>query len=142
MLRQGPITQSSPNLIAQGLARPSKPIFRSSRFIRILVAVFIASYPFFIPPYFIPQYGRLKSPRACTIIGPELIEAAQSVGLTAAQGALYNTLFNVSSAIGRIGFGVIADNMTGVSSPATPPSSSTGPRVVQSHCRLAPHQAH
>ena len=39
---------------------------------------------------------------------------AQSVGLSAAQGALYNTLFNVASAIGRIGFGVVADNMTGV----------------------------
>lgn len=63
LLRQGPITQSSPSLNSRGLsARPSKPIFKSSRFIRILVAVFIASYPFFIPPYFIPQYGTSVSP--------------------------------------------------------------------------------
>jgi hypothetical protein len=38
-------------------------VFRSSRFLRVLVACFIASYPFFIPPYYIPQYGEFG--RAC-----------------------------------------------------------------------------
>ncbi|KAH8085933.1 major facilitator superfamily domain-containing protein [Filobasidium floriforme] len=74
--------------------RVERSIFRSSRYIRVLFASFVASYPFFIPPFFISQYAR-------------------SIGQTAAQGALYSALFNIASGIGRIAFGVVADFMTG-----------------------------
>jgi hypothetical protein len=45
----------------------------------------------------------------------QLTHLAQSVGLSAAQGALYSALFNLASAVGRVGFGLLADTITGVS---------------------------
>lgn len=41
--------------------------------------------------------------------------SAQSVGLSASQGALYSALFNITSGIGRIAFGFLADAFLGVS---------------------------
>lgn len=43
-----------------------------------------------------------------------LLILAQSVGLSASQGALYSALFNITSGIGRIAFGFLADAFLGV----------------------------
>ena len=40
---------------------------------------------------------------------------AVSIGMTASQGALFSALYNISSGIGRIGFGYLADMFVGVS---------------------------
>lgn len=40
--------------------------------------------------------------------------AAQSIGLSASQGALYSALFNVASAFGRLAFGYLGDVALGV----------------------------
>ena len=42
-----------------------------------------------------------------------LTRLAQSIGLSASQGALYSALFNVLSGVGRIVFGVLADALLG-----------------------------
>jgi hypothetical protein len=42
------------------------------------------------------------------------LRAAQSVGLSASQGALYSALFNVASAFGRLAFGYLGDVALGV----------------------------
>jgi hypothetical protein len=44
----------------------------------------------------------------------QLMISAQSVGLSASQGALYSALFNITSGIGRIAFGFLADAFLGV----------------------------
>jgi hypothetical protein len=64
----------APKPVTSSLTR-EKGMFKSSRYIRLLVSCFVASYPFFIPPYvsvfadailiveltdilkYIPQYG-------------------------------------------------------------------------------------
>jgi hypothetical protein len=115
-----------------------RSMFQSSRFIRILIACFVASYPFFIPPFvshrtplceedvmtdmrlYYSIYlstvrivtDHLAKRDTYTVL---LAHAAQSVGFSASRGALYGALFNVSSGAGRIGFGMLADFATGVS---------------------------
>lgn len=45
------VSLDRPASTANSTARPEKGLIRSSRFIRVLVSCFIASYPFLIPPY-------------------------------------------------------------------------------------------
>ncbi|KAJ9127745.1 hypothetical protein QFC24_000028 [Naganishia onofrii] len=79
-----------------GAAEKEQSIYRSSMFIRLVIACFVVSYPFFIPAFFIPQY---------TI----------SLGYSSSTGALFGAIYNVASGIGRLGFGIIADFVVGSS---------------------------
>ncbi|GHJ89148.1 hypothetical protein NliqN6_5550 [Naganishia liquefaciens] len=79
----------------QGIPATKEPsIYKSANFVRLLIACFIVSYPFFIPAFFIPQY---------TI----------SLGYSSSTGALFGAIYNVASGVGRIGFGVFADVLVG-----------------------------
>lgn len=54
----------------------------------------IATFPLFVPPFFLPLY-------------------AQSAGMPGSAGALLVALFNLSSAFSRIATGVLSDRVTG-----------------------------
>jgi hypothetical protein len=53
--------------------------------------------------------------------------SAQSVGLSPSQGALYSALFNITSGIGRIAFGFLADALLGVRPSSSVASEYCGP---------------
>jgi MFS family permease len=65
-------------------------LFKDLTFILIFVAGAIATFPLFVPPFFLPLYAR-------------------SVGLSSAAGAGLVAGFNFASALGRVGFGMMAD---------------------------------
>jgi MFS family permease len=64
--------------------------FRDMKFALLFITGLIATFPLFVPPFFIPLY-------------------AGSVGLSASTGAALLASFNFASAFGRIGFGFICD---------------------------------
>jgi MFS family permease len=65
-------------------------LFKDPVFVILLLAGGIVTFPLLVPPFFLPLY-------------------AQSIGLTSSTGAGLVAGFNFASAIGRIGFGVLAD---------------------------------
>ncbi|GAA5973947.1 hypothetical protein JCM11641_001235 [Rhodosporidiobolus odoratus] len=69
-------------------------LFRDLRFILLLVGTSVAVFPLFVPPFFLPLYG-------------------SSLGLSASTSSLILAGFNLSSAAGRIAFGLGADSLFG-----------------------------
>ena len=67
-------------------------LFREVKFTLLFITGVIATFPLFVPPFFIPLY-------------------AGSVGLSASTGAALLAGFNLASAFGRIGFGLICDTI-------------------------------
>ncbi|KAF2094073.1 MFS general substrate transporter [Rhizodiscina lignyota] len=65
-------------------------LFRSLRFDLLFFAGVVATFPLFVPPFFLPLF-------------------AQSIGLSASVGAALVAAFNFSSALGRIGLGLCCD---------------------------------
>jgi hypothetical protein len=39
---------------------PEKSIFKSSMYLRVVLTCVIVSWPFFIPPFYLPQYGETR----------------------------------------------------------------------------------
>lgn len=69
-------------------------LFRDTRFNLLLLATGLATFPLFVPPFFLPTY-------------------ATSAGLSQSTGAWLVAAYNLASAVGRIGFGVLADSRIG-----------------------------
>ncbi|BGP11440.1 hypothetical protein JCM10049v2_007347 [Rhodotorula toruloides] len=69
-------------------------MFRDPRFCLILAGTAIAVFPLFVPPFFLPLYGT-------------------SIGLSATTASYILAGFNLSSALGRICFGLGADRLLG-----------------------------
>ncbi|KAI9755467.1 MAG: hypothetical protein M4579_004258 [Chaenotheca gracillima] len=67
-------------------------LFRDFRFIVLFLAGAIATFPLFVPPFFLPLYSN-------------------SLGLASSTGAGLVAGFNFSSAVGRLGFGLLSDVM-------------------------------
>lgn len=67
-------------------------LFKDPTFILIFVAGGIATFPLFVPPFFLPLYSR-------------------SIGLSSSAGAGLVATFNFASALGRVGFGLLADRI-------------------------------
>lgn len=67
-------------------------LFRDPSFVLIFLAGAIATFPLFVPPFFLPLYTR-------------------SIGLSSSAGAGLVAAFNFSSALGRVGFGLLADRI-------------------------------
>jgi MFS family permease len=67
-------------------------LFRDLKFTLLFLTGAVATFPLFVPPFFIPLYSN-------------------SVGLTSSTGAALVAGFNLSSAFGRIGFGLICDSI-------------------------------
>jgi nitrate/nitrite transporter NarK len=65
-------------------------LFRDVKFDLLFAAGAIATFPLFVPPFFLPLYGH-------------------SIGLSPSAGAALVSGFNLSSAFGRIGFGLVCD---------------------------------
>jgi len=65
-------------------------LFRSFQFAVLFVAGAVATFPLFVPPFFLPLYSA-------------------SLGLSASAGAGLVAGFNFSSAVGRLGFGFLSD---------------------------------
>jgi MFS family permease len=65
-------------------------LFRDLKFTLLFLAGAIATFPLFVPPFFLPLYSN-------------------SIGLSASTGAGLVAGFNLASAFGRIGFGLICD---------------------------------
>ncbi|KAI9357558.1 major facilitator superfamily transporter [Zopfochytrium polystomum] len=68
--------------------------FGDRRFTLLLVGSSVALFPLFVPPFFLPLY-------------------ATSVGLSPAVASVILAGFNLSSAVGRLGFGLFADSLLG-----------------------------
>ncbi|KAH7126682.1 major facilitator superfamily domain-containing protein [Dendryphion nanum] len=99
-------------------------LFKSFTFLIVFLAGALGTFPLFVPPFFLPQYSK-------------------SIGLSSSTGAGLVAGFNFSSAIGRIGCGILCDKLgalnvlflslvlTGLSMLALWPVSSTlAPMVV------------
>ncbi|GAA5851936.1 hypothetical protein JCM8547_000104 [Rhodosporidiobolus lusitaniae] len=69
-------------------------LFKDPRFSLILTGTSIALFPLFVPPFFLPLYGT-------------------SIGLSKTSSSFILAGFNLSSAIGRIAFGLFADSFLG-----------------------------
>ena len=67
-------------------------LFKDPTFVLIFLAGGIATFPLFVPPFFIPLYSR-------------------SIGLSSSTGAALVAAFNLSSAFGRVASGVLADKI-------------------------------
>src|SRR5277367_5286353 len=67
-------------------------LFRSFQFTTLFLAGAIATFPLFVPPFFLPLYSA-------------------SVGLSASKGAGLVAGFNFSSAVGRLLCGFLSDSM-------------------------------
>ncbi|CAF9911643.1 MAG: hypothetical protein ALECFALPRED_007419 [Alectoria fallacina] len=65
-------------------------LFRDFKFTAIFLVGVIATFPLLVPPFFIPLYSA-------------------SLGLSSSAGAGLVAGFNISSAVGRLGFGLAAD---------------------------------
>ncbi|KAK5726433.1 hypothetical protein LTR17_012759 [Elasticomyces elasticus] len=65
-------------------------LFKSLRFVLLFASGIIATFPLFVPPFFLPLY-------------------CQSLGLKSSTGAIAVAVFNFSSALGRILFGLLCD---------------------------------
>ncbi|GAA5840664.1 hypothetical protein JCM3766R1_000503 [Sporobolomyces carnicolor] len=71
-----------------------KSMFRDARFCFLLAGTSIALFPLFVPPFFLPLF-------------------ATSVGFTAKTSSYLLAGYNLSSAGGRIAFGLFADSLLG-----------------------------
>jgi nitrate/nitrite transporter NarK len=65
-------------------------LFRDVKFNLLFITGAIATFPLFVPPFFLPLYSH-------------------SIGLSPSAGAALVSGFNLASAFGRIGFGLICD---------------------------------
>ena len=65
---------------------PLRNLFRDPKFVLLLIGSAIGTFPLFVPPFFIPLY-------------------AGSLGISATVGSLLLATFNLSSGLGRLGFG-------------------------------------
>ncbi|TRM62463.1 major facilitator superfamily domain-containing protein [Schizophyllum amplum] len=65
-------------------------LFRDPKFVLLLIGSGIGTFPLFVPPFFIPLY-------------------AGSLGLSDTVGSLLLATFNLSSGLGRLGFGYLCD---------------------------------
>ncbi|KAL1761783.1 major facilitator superfamily domain-containing protein [Schizophyllum commune] len=65
-------------------------LFRDPKFVLLLIGSAIGTFPLFVPPFFIPLY-------------------AGSLGISATVGSLLLATFNLSSGLGRLGFGYLCD---------------------------------
>ncbi|KAI9360758.1 putative monocarboxylate transporter [Zopfochytrium polystomum] len=81
-------------LLLKSRSQREPSAFQDKRFILLLVGSSIALFPLFVPPFFLPLY-------------------ANSVGLSTSMSSLVLAGFNLSSAVGRFGFGVFADLLLG-----------------------------
>jgi MFS family permease len=70
-------------------------LFNDPKFVYMFISGVIATFPLFVPPFFIPLY-------------------AGSVGLSASTGAALLAGFNLASAVGRISFGLVCDSLGAV----------------------------
>ncbi|BGO95932.1 hypothetical protein NBRC10512_005482 [Rhodotorula toruloides] len=71
-----------------------RTLFKDPRFCLILTGTAVALFPLFVPPFFLPLYST-------------------SIGLSTTTAALILAGFNLSSALGRICFGLGADRLLG-----------------------------
>ncbi|KAF2431861.1 MFS general substrate transporter [Tothia fuscella] len=67
-------------------------LFRDIKFCLLFATGVIATFPLFVPPFFLPLYSH-------------------SIGLSASSGAGLVSGFNLASAFGRIGFGLLCDHI-------------------------------
>ncbi|TFK72538.1 MFS general substrate transporter [Pluteus cervinus] len=65
-------------------------LFRDPKFILLFIGSGIATFPLLVPPFFLPLY-------------------AQSLGISSTIAAILLAVFNISSALGRVGFGFLSD---------------------------------
>ena len=65
-------------------------LFKDIRFVLVFSAGAMATFPLLVPPFFLPLYS-------------------QSIGLTSKTSAVMVSTFNLSSAVGRIGAGLLSD---------------------------------
>lgn len=72
--------------------RPS--LFLDSRFNLLLIATALGTFPMFVPPFLLPTY-------------------AKSAGLSPNTGAWLVAGYSLASAVGRVGFGIVADTRVG-----------------------------
>ncbi|KAI0067297.1 MFS general substrate transporter [Artomyces pyxidatus] len=99
-------------------------LFRDKKFVLLFIGSALATFPLLVPPFFIPLY-------------------ATSLGVSTFLSSPLLAVFNLSSAVGRVGFGVLCDKIGPISSLALslslsaisilaiwPPSASTAPLVV------------
>lgn len=71
-----------------------RSLFRSWDFVLLFLAGAFATFPLFVPPFFLPLY-------------------AQSLHMSTSMGATLVCIFNFSSAVGRILTGIISDRLLG-----------------------------
>lgn len=92
------ITGTPAAWLAKDRVLPNRPSFidwqllKDFRFVVLLIAGAIGTFPLFVPPFFLPLY-------------------CSSLGLSSSTGAALVAAFNFSSAIGRISCGVLADTI-------------------------------
>ncbi|KAF8894392.1 major facilitator superfamily domain-containing protein [Infundibulicybe gibba] len=65
-------------------------LFKDPKFVLLFVGSGIATFPLLVPPFFLPSY-------------------AKSLGISATLGSVLLAVFNISSALGRVGFGYLCD---------------------------------
>ncbi|KAG6376060.1 major facilitator superfamily domain-containing protein [Boletus reticuloceps] len=65
-------------------------LFKDLKFVLLFLGSGIATFPLLVPPFFIPMY-------------------ASSINISASLGAVLLAVFNISSAIGRVGLGHLCD---------------------------------
>lgn len=75
-------------------SRPPRSLFRNLDFLVLFASGALATFPLFVPPFFLPLY-------------------AQSMHLSGTTGAALVCVFNFSSAIGRILTGFLSDRLLG-----------------------------
>jgi MFS family permease len=75
----------------------ARQLFKDGRFILLAIAGAIGTFPLLVPPFFIPLY-------------------AETIGLTRFTGALLLAGWNLASAVGRLGFGLVGDRIGPVNS--------------------------
>ena len=75
----------------------SRGLFRDPKFVLLFVGSGIATFPLLVPPFFIPLY-------------------ANSVGASATLASGLLAIYNLSSAVGRVGFGFLSDFIDPISS--------------------------
>ena len=68
------------------------PLFKDFRFVILFLAGAVATFPLLVPPFFLPLY-------------------ANSISLTSSKAAALVSGFNFSSAVGRIGAGLLSDRI-------------------------------
>lgn len=70
----------------------NRRLLRDYRFVILFMAGAVATFPLFVPPFFLPLYSK-------------------SLGLSSSSGAGLVAAFNFSSAIGRLGCGFMSDRI-------------------------------